>query len=258
MSQVVPLDAEQINTLTQAGIIPHGTPPAQIAVFARICKERGLSPFSKEIYLVGYGGKFSTIVGINGLRKIAADTHQHAGTDDVKFDLQPDGTYKTAAQLADARALPQTATATVYRIVSGQRVAFTHTAVYKEFAGTGKWQQMPFQMIAKVAEAFALRKAFADRVTGLDIEEEGGAYQEAPAVHVQPLDVMEKGKSKIRYMIEQAHMDDMTLRSVEAALENATTINQLTAIAETVKQYIPESSDPRRVNDARAKSQSYK
>lgn len=36
---------------------------------------------------------------------------------------------------------------------------------------------MPFQMIAKVAEAFALRKGFSDRLTGLSIEEEAAAYE---------------------------------------------------------------------------------
>ena len=36
---------------------------------------------------------------------------------------------------------------------------------------------MPFQMIGKVAEAFALRKGFSDRLTGLSIEEEAAAYE---------------------------------------------------------------------------------
>ncbi len=35
---------------------------------------------------------------------------------------------------------------------------------------------MPFQMIAKVAEAFALRKGFSDETSGLSIEEELGAF----------------------------------------------------------------------------------
>lgn len=172
------LTDSDIKTLIQAGIIPEGTPKAQVAVFGQICKERGLSAFSKEIHLVGYGGKYSVIVGINGFRKIAAESGQHAGTDDVKFDLLPSGNFKTAADLKAAKALPQTATCTVYRIVSGQRVPFTHTVVFSEFStGKNKWADMPFQMIAKVAEAFALRKGFSDRLTGLSIEEEAAAYE---------------------------------------------------------------------------------
>ncbi|MCB0541874.1 MAG: phage recombination protein Bet [Saprospiraceae bacterium] len=167
-----------VKTLEQAGIIPAGTPKAQIAVFAKTCAERGLSAFNKEIYLVGYGGKYSVIVGINGFRKIAAETGQHAGTDDVVYDLQPDGAYKTAASLAGQ--MPKTATCTVYRMIGGTRCPYSATVVFKEFStGKNKWAEMPFQMIAKVAEAFALRKGFSDRLTGLSIEEEGGAYEGA-------------------------------------------------------------------------------
>lgn len=179
ITQAHHLTDEHVKTLIQAGIIPDGTPKPQIAVFGEICRERGLSAFSKEIHLVGYGGKYSVIVGINGFRKIAAESGQHAGTDDVKFDMQPDGSFKTAAQLKAANTMPQTATCTVYRIVAGHRVPFTHTVVFKEFSsGKNKWVDMPFQMIAKVAEAFALRKGFSDRLTGLSIEEEAAAYQE--------------------------------------------------------------------------------
>lgn len=172
------LSDDDVRTLTQAGIIPDGTPKAQVAVFGQICRERGLSAFSKEIHLVGYGGKYSIIVGINGFRKIAAESREHAGTDDVKFNVQPDGSFQTAAQLKAAGKIPETATCTVYRIVAGHRVPFTHTVVFKEFStGKNKWAEMPFQMIAKVAEAFALRKGFSDRLTGLSIEEEAAAME---------------------------------------------------------------------------------
>jgi phage recombination protein Bet len=178
MSNQLILSDGDVQTLVQAGVIPDGTPKAQIAVFAQICKERGLSAFSKEIHLVGYGGRYSVIVGINGFRKIAAETGQHAGTDDVKFDVLPDGSFKTAVQLKTEKLSPTSATCTVYRIVSGLRVGFTHTVLFSEFStGKNKWQEMPFQMIGKVAEAFALRKGFSDRLTGLAIEEEAAAME---------------------------------------------------------------------------------
>jgi len=178
MSNQLILSDQDVQTLVQAGVIPDGTPKAQIAVFAQICKERGLSAFSKEIHLVGYGGRYSVIVGINGFRKIAAETGQHAGADDVKFDVLPDGSFKTAVQLKAEKILPTSATCTVYRIVSGLRVGFTHTVLFSEFStGKNKWQEMPFQMIGKVAEAFALRKGFSDRLTGLAIEEEAAAME---------------------------------------------------------------------------------
>ena len=173
---VAEITKEEIATLEKAGKIPNGTPAAQVALFARVCADLDLSPFASEIYLVRYRGEtetYSTICGINGFRKIAALSGQYAGCDDTKYDLQSDGTFKTASELQAAGKLPKTATVTVYRAISGQRCPFTHTAVFSEFSsGKQKWQTMPFQMIGKVAEAFALRKGFSDRVRGIFAEEE--------------------------------------------------------------------------------------
>lgn len=166
---------EQMQTLEQAGIIPQSTPASQVEVFAKVCAEHELSPFSKEIYLVGYKGKYSVITGINGFRKIAGRTGTHAGTDQAKFDLQPNGQYKTVASYSKGQ-LPTSCSITVYKIVQGVRCPFEHTAKFSEFSsGRQKWASMPFQMIAKVAEAFALRKAFGGELSGLSISEEGAA-----------------------------------------------------------------------------------
>jgi hypothetical protein len=71
----------------------------------------------------------------------------------------------------------------VYRLIGGQRCPFSHEAVFSEFnTGQQKWQTMPFQMIAKVAEAFALRKAFPTKLGGLHIEEESGAFEDAQVI----------------------------------------------------------------------------
>jgi phage recombination protein Bet len=173
---------DELKTLFQAGVIPQGTPAAQVELFAGVCKAKNLNPFTKEVYLVGYGGKYSIITGIEGFRKIAGRTGQLAGVDDTKYDLQPDGSYKTAASYK-AGEKPQTATVTVYRVIGGVRCPFTHTAVFSEFAGSGMWGKMPFQMISKVAESFALRKAFGGEFEGMHIAEEVEAIQEVAVVH---------------------------------------------------------------------------
>jgi len=172
-----------LKTLYSAGIIPAGTPRGQIDVFAQVCREKGLSPFSKEIYLVGYNGRYSVIVGINGFRKKAAETGQYAGQEDVKFNVKSDGSFCTAADLQGK--IPFSATVTVYRAIAGVRCPFTHTAVFTEFStGKQKWKTMPFQMIAKVAEAFALRKGFSDELSGLSIPEEMGAIKDDTGVKI--------------------------------------------------------------------------
>lgn len=177
MSNITPaewqLTNDNLKVLEQAGVIPKGCPPAQVTVFAEVSRRHGLDPFTKEVHLVGYGGNYSVIVGINGLRGRASDTGLHAGTDDPKFNLQPDGQYHTLSILAKSGKMPDTCTVTVYKMIAGQRVPFTATVAFKEFStGRNKWAQMPYQMIGKVAESHALRKAFPRQVSGLYLDEE--------------------------------------------------------------------------------------
>jgi len=183
LSKPSDLTPEQIKTLALAGVIPADTPPAQVSVFASVCKQHGLSPFTKEIYLVKYGGQFANIVGIDGMRKKAARTGQHAGTDEAIFDKSANGSFKCVADFPP-NTLPKSCTVTVWRIVGGVRCPYTATVSFNEYypavlkgQGGGKAAQMPFNMIAKVAEAKALKMAFGDEFTGLHIEDEQSAFE---------------------------------------------------------------------------------
>ncbi len=197
------LSEKDLATLAQAGVIPVGTPAPILSVFAVTCAQHGLSPFKKEIYLVNYGGKYSTIVGIDGLRAKADRTGQCAGRDDVKFDLLPDGSFKTASQLVNEEKRPTTATVTVYRAIAGMRCPFTKTVLFSEYCpanATNKWASMPFNMIEKCAEAAALRMGFASETAGLHIEEESAAMQDVtiqaaekkPSVAIDPQELEQK------------------------------------------------------------------
>jgi hypothetical protein len=143
---------------------------------------------------LGYAGKYSIITGIDGFRKIAARTGQLCGCDDAKFDLKADGTFKTVADFK-ASETPNTCTITVYRLIGGIRCPFTHTAKFSEFSsGKQKWATMSFQMISKVAEAFALRKAFGDATSGISMEEEAAAISDTQAT--TPIIITEKSEAE--------------------------------------------------------------
>lgn len=190
----------QIETLAQAGVIPAGTPAAQVEVFAESCRQHGLSPFKKEIYLVAYnsreGMKYHTIVGIDGLQQKAARTGRFAGIDEEQYNRLSDGTFKTAAELKAAKETPISCTVTVYAIVGGIRCPFTATVLFAEYypsVSTGrdnysKAATMPFNMIAKCARAKALKMAFSDELSGLHIEEEKAAFEDTTiqAAEVNP------------------------------------------------------------------------
>jgi phage recombination protein Bet len=174
------LTEAEIAELAAAGIIPEKCPPAQVSIFAGVCASVGLDPRLKEIELIPLGGgKYGPYVRKDGLRKIASRTGDFAGCDPIKFDLLPDGSYKTAAQFVKGQ-MPATATATVYRFVKGNRCPFTVTVVMGEFYKPRKfenqspsnWELMPFQMISKVAEAHALRMAFPEVTNGILAEGE--------------------------------------------------------------------------------------
>ena len=190
----------QIETLAQAGVIPAGTPAPQVEVFAESCRQHGLSPFKKEIYLVAYnsrdGMKYHTIVGIDGLQQKAARTGRFAGIDEEQYNRESNGTYKTASELKAAKEMPISCTVTVWAIVGGIRCPFTSTVLFAEYypavsSGKDSYSKaatMPFNMIAKCARAKALKVAFSDELSGLHIEEEKAAFEDATiqAAEVNP------------------------------------------------------------------------
>ena len=181
-----------LQTLENANIIPKGTPPEQVAIFAKICNEKNLSPFTKQIYLLPFKAKetvsgketwtthYATITGIDGYRAIAERTGGYAGNDNYIYD---EGITEYACRAA-GKAQPITATATVYKLIGGQRVPYSATAAWSSYCPADNkafnWKKMPFFMLGKCAEALALRKAFPEALGGLHAEEESAAFEILP------------------------------------------------------------------------------
>lgn len=125
-------------------------------------RKAGLDPLARQIYFVKRG-RGTIQVGIDGLRLVADRTGLYAGNDDAVFESTPDGT-------------PSKATVTVYKVVQGLRCPFTATARWQEYYPGDdqgfQWRKMPHVMLAKCAEALALRKAFPMEMSGLYVQEE--------------------------------------------------------------------------------------
>ncbi|MGV3615411.1 MAG: phage recombination protein Bet [Fimbriimonas sp.] len=136
----------------------------ELELFFHQARRAGLDPLAKQIYYVKRKGKGVIQVGIDGLRLIADRTGKYAGSDDAEFDGNTD------------RGFPGKAKVTVYKMVQGQRCPFSATARWDEyFPGDDQgfqWKKMPHAMLAKCAEALALRKAFPADMSGLYIHEE--------------------------------------------------------------------------------------
>ncbi len=134
--------------------------PDELKLFAMVASRSGLDPFAKQIYAVKRKGRVTFQTGIDGYRSIAARTGMYDGQDEPEYGPAcPCGDNRPAGH-------PEFATVRVYR--KGVTRAIAATIYWHEYKpdqgekGTGDvmWTRMPRVMIAKVAEALALRKAF--------------------------------------------------------------------------------------------------
>lgn len=148
----------------------------ELALFLHQAHRTGLDPLSRQIHFSKYKAnngtaRMSIITGIDGYRLVADRTGKYAGSDDYRFD---DGVDQYTHM--QSKKPPVTATATVYKLVGAQRVAFTATAAWSSYVPpSGRdfmWQKMPYLMLGKCAEALALRKAFPAELSGLYVREE--------------------------------------------------------------------------------------
>lgn len=170
-----PWTPEQISLIQRT--VARGATVDELGLFFNIAKRAGLDVFTKQVHFVkrkvwnndkkSYDEVGTTQTGIDGYRAIADRSGNYAGSDDAIFD-------------SETEPHPQKAMVTVYRIVGGQRCAYTASARWSEYAPInpktneimGQWKKMPYLMLAKCAEALALRKAFPNDLSGLYTEEE--------------------------------------------------------------------------------------
>jgi phage recombination protein Bet len=165
-TDVAKWNAEEMGVLTN--LIAKDCNPVELSLFSNVCHKTGLDPFSRQIYAIKRGGKMTIQTSIDGFRAIAEDTGQYAGNDDAVFD----GGLSLAEHIAktkNPKTPPVTATVTVFKVVGGQRCPFTASAAFEQYAQkkSPMWSSMPHTMIAKCAEALALRKAFPRKLSGL-------------------------------------------------------------------------------------------
>ena len=200
-SVVVPGDTgfsrTQLTTIKDTVAV--GATDSELQLFLFHCERSGLDPLSRQIHFIKRGGKATIQTGIDGFRAIAERTNVYAGNDDYIFNND-----RTMYDMVEHKELPKTATATVYKIVGGQRVAFSATAVWDAYCpNEGQnfmWMKMPYLMLGKCAEALALRKAFPNDLSGLYTTDEmaqAGPEDASNIVEVKSNDKVKQLKKKI-------------------------------------------------------------
>lgn len=152
--------------------ICNGASDNELALFLSVCKRTQLDPFSRQIYCIPRNTwdsktrtsitKYSTQFSIDGFRAIAERSGSYAGQGEPEYVYN-----ENKLDCVKVR---------VYRFSSnGQRyeaavgVAFWDEYCQRDKEGnpTSMWKKMPKTMLAKCAEALALRKAFPQDLSGL-------------------------------------------------------------------------------------------
>lgn len=160
-------------------------PPAEFSVFLEVCKHRQLNPFNREIYAIMRGSGSNRVmtiqVSIDGFRLLAERSGKYRGQRGPFF-CGEDGVWK---EEWISNKPPVLAKVGIVRSdFDGPIWAIARYGSYVQYKDggvpTAMWAKMPDILLAKCAEALAIRKTFPLQVAGLYVHEEMMQADNAP------------------------------------------------------------------------------
>jgi phage recombination protein Bet len=175
---LIEFDNEQMDLIKRT--IAQNATNDELSLFMYQCKRTGLDPLARQIHFQKFvsrdgSSNVSFITTIDGYRLIADRTGKYVGSDEPVFEGR---VAITDGNQYDHNHAPAKATVTVKKLVANIVCEFTASAYWTEYYPGGKrghmWRKMPHVMLAKVAEAAALRKGFPNDLSGVYTDDEMG------------------------------------------------------------------------------------
>ena len=161
---------EQVELIKRT--VARGATDDELALFLYTAKATGLNPLLRQIHAVKRWDSslekdvMAIQVGIDGLRLVAERSGRYAPGREPSYESDKDGKLLSA-------------TAYVKKLAGGMWHETAATAYYSEYVGKKKdgnptimWATKSHIMLAKCAEALALRRAFPNETAGVHADEE--------------------------------------------------------------------------------------
>ena len=168
----VEFDQSQIELIKRT--VAKGTTNDELRLFLYTAKRTGLDPLLKQIHAVkrfsrASGGEVMAIqTGIDGYRLIAERSGKYAP------GKEPSYTYDDKGVIVSATAYVKKLAGGAWHEVGATAFSTEYAQYTKEGKLNAMWAKMPHVMIAKCAEALALRRAFPVEMSGVYTFEEMG------------------------------------------------------------------------------------
>lgn len=141
--------------------VARGLSPADQALFEAVCLSSGLDPLRKEVYAVVRGDRMSIQTGIDGYLKLANQTKELNGMEVLFYDENG-----AESEVWVKRTPPTACLVRVYR--KGAAYPFTASCRFDAYSQSNQmWKKFPETMLAKATTTLALRRGFADVISGI-------------------------------------------------------------------------------------------